>query len=308
MSSALALSILDFQHPGKSVALACAADEWGFSRYWLGEHHDAAGQCANPILLGALLAGTTSRIRVGTGGVSLTYHSALQIAEDARLVEYMLPDRFDLGVTRGLLADGPMSQALLDGRDLMAGPSYADKIRLLQGLVSGRIDPGHPLAAMRSYLDGGPPLWLLGISPASAQLAGQLGLGFCFSVHHGSREIDGPAVMRCYRDSFVPSPEFPEPATIVVVRCICAATEKDARSLEAEFIGAPLLNETVLGTPGRCADRLAEIAAELSATEIMVIDFVEKSWDARLEMYGLLGQELGLPVLRPEQSPDRIPA
>lgn len=308
MSAALALSILDFQHPGKSVALACAADEWGFSRYWLGEHHDAAGQCANPLLLGALLAGTTSRIRVGTGGVSLTYHSALQVAEDARLIEYMLPDRFDLGVTRGLLPDGPVSRALLEGRDSGSGAAYAEKIRMLHGLVTGRIDPGHPLAAMRSYLDGGPPLWLLGLSPASAQLAGQLGLGFCFSVHHGSREIDGPGVMRHYLDSFIPSPEFPEPATIVVVRCICAATEAEARSLEAGFIGAPLLNETVLGTPGRCADRIAEIARELSTTEIMLIDFIEKSWDARLEMYRLLGQELGLPVAQPGPSPDWVPA
>lgn len=293
MSAALALSILDFQHPGTSVALACAADEWGFKRYWLGEHHSAF-QCANPILLGALLAGTTSRIRIGTGGVSLIYHNAVQVAEDARLIEFMMPGRFDLGVTRGL-TDGPVAEALLEGMGPSTGPAYADKIRTLHGLVTGRFTPGHPLSGTNPYLEEGPPLWVLGLSPASAHLAGSLGLGFCYSLHHSGPGIDGSAVMRHYRDSFIPSPEFSEPASIVVVRCICAASEEEARSVETDLVSPPVPpSEAVLGSPGRCAERIAEIARDFSTSEMMIIDFIQRDQDVRHEMYRLLAQAFGL--------------
>jgi luciferase family oxidoreductase group 1 len=295
MTAALALSILDFQHPGASVALACAADEWGFKRYWLGEHHSPS-QCANPILLGALLAGTTGRIRLGTGGVSLTYRSTLQVAEDARLVEFMIPGRFDLGVTRGLLEAGPVASELLDGRASLSASGYADKVRMLHGLVTGRLAAAHPLAGTAPYLEEGPPLWILGLSVESARLAGSLGVGFCFSIHHSGLDLDGPAVLRAYRDSFVPSAELAAPATIIVVRCVCAGTEAEARSVEAHLVVPPVpQNQTILGSSRQCADRIAEIAEAFSTDEVMVIDFVQRDQDARLEMYRLLSQEFKLP-------------
>jgi luciferase family oxidoreductase group 1 len=294
MKTNVTLSILDFQHPGSSVALACAADEWGFRRYWLGEHHSSS-QCANPILLGALLAGTTNRIRIGTGGVSLTYRNAFQVAEDARLVDFMMPGRLDLGVTRGLMAPGPVSDALLEGRSIAATPDYVEKVRTLHGALTGRFDRQHPMSEIKPYLESSPPLWVLGLSPSSARLAGALGAGFCFSVHHAGQEIDGPAILRHYRDSFVPSPEFPEPATIVVVRCICAATAAEARAIETDLVGPPVpSNETILGSPGECAGRILGIANQLCTEEIMVIDFIQRDQDARLEMYRLLSQEFGL--------------
>lgn len=294
MSGSFGLSILDFQHPGGAVALACAADEWGYRRYWLGEHHSPF-QCANPLLLGSLLAGTTRRIRVGSGGVSLLYHSALRVAEDARLIEFMMPGRFDLGVTQGLMASGPVTEALLEGRDPRAGWAYADKVRALHGLVTGRLEPQHPLAATPPYLESGPPLWILGLSQRSAGLAGRLGAGFCYSVHHSGSETDGAAVTRHYRESFIPSPEFPEPAVIVVLRCVCAASEPEARAVETGWVVPPVpSNETVLGSPGQCADRMAEIARDFSATEVMIVDFIQRDQDLRLEMYRLLGREFGL--------------
>jgi luciferase family oxidoreductase group 1 len=294
MTAALALSILDFQHPGASVALACAAEEHGFSRFWLGEHH-SPHQCANPLLLGALLAGTTSRIRIGTGGVSLTYHSPLCVVEDARLIEFMLPGRFDLGVTRGLLEDGPVSEALLDGRRLGAGASYADRVRALHGLLTGRLDGRHPLARREPYLENGPPLWVLGLSSESARLAGRLGVGFCFSVHHGGPRVDGAAVMRAYRESFVPSAEFTAPASMLVLQCVCAGSEAEARSIGIHLVAPPgPTSETILGSAAYCCDRLAEIARAFVTDEVMIVDFIQKDQGARIEMYRLLAQELGL--------------
>jgi luciferase family oxidoreductase group 1 len=307
MAAVLSLSILDFQHPGASVALACAADEWGFKRYWLGEHHSPF-QCANPVLLGALLAGTTERIRIGSGGVSLTYRSTLQIAEDARLVEFMLPGRFDLGVTRGLLENGPVASELLGGRSPLSGSGYAEKVRDLHGLVTGRLPAGHPLTGTPPYLEAGPPLWVLGLSPDSASLAGRLGVGFCFSVHHSGQEIDGPAVLRRYRDSFVPSAELAEPASIIVVRCVCARTEAEAKSADSQLVVPPVpQDQTILGSSRQCADRIAEIAKQFSTDEVMIIDFIQKDQDVRLEMYRLLSEEFSLPssIDRSSDSPPR---
>src|SRR5258708_40253129 len=109
------LSILDFGHVGEAVALMAAADQSGYRRYWLGEHH-SDHQCPNPLLLGALLAATSEGIRVGSGGVCLDYRNPYQVAEDARLLEFMVPKRFDLGVTRGLKLTPGLPQAMLDGR------------------------------------------------------------------------------------------------------------------------------------------------------------------------------------------------
>jgi luciferase family oxidoreductase group 1 len=297
MSEDLTLSILDFQHPGYAVALACAADEWGFARYWIGEHHTGI-QCANPLLLGALLAASTERIRIGSGGVTLAYRNPLFVAEDARLIEFMIPGRFDLGVTRGLMPSGPTADALLEGRDPAAG-DYPERVRTVHALVTGRMDPSDPLSALASR-DGGPPVWVLGLSPASARLAGSLGAGFCYSVYHSRPGADGPAVVREYRASFQPSPEFPEPAALIVAGCVCAATEPEARSLEGRLVfpptGSTRTNQTgrIFGSPAQCAEALRTLAADFSVREVMIFDAIQEDQDARIEMYRLLAEELGL--------------
>jgi Luciferase-like monooxygenase len=159
-----AYSVLDFQHPGAAVALATALDGWCYRRLWLGEHHSGV-QCANPLMLGSLLAAATRRLRLGSGGASLAYWNPYRLAEDARLIEFMQPGRFDLGVTRGLAPAGAMDQALLeecrgDGGDYherlglvhaAGGPAYARSRRRRRapgmahpqaGTAAGRAAPG----------------------------------------------------------------------------------------------------------------------------------------------------------------------
>ena len=105
-------------------------------------------------------------------------------------------------------------------------------------------------------------------------------------------------MLRAYRDSFVPSPELAEPATIIVVRCVCAGTEAEARSIEANLVVPPVpSNQTILGSAEQCAERIAETARDFSTHEVMIVDFIQKDQDARLEMYRLLGQELDLSLL-----------
>jgi luciferase family oxidoreductase group 1 len=299
------LSVLDFDTPGTAVDLASLLDGLGYYRYWLGEHHSPF-QCANPLLLGALLAASTQGLRLGSGGVCLTYHSPLKVAEDARLIEFMLPGHFDLGITRGLTIDDAVSVALLDGKPLQSVRDYHNKFAELHGFVTGRLAPNHPLFGRPPYLEEGPPIWLLGLGLESIRLAAHYGTGFCFSLHHAPVEIDGIELIGEYRRRFQPSPEFPEPEVIVVVSCVCAPTEAEARQLQEAYVGrlaeySPELREKVfrtpmiVGSPERCGETFAEIGERFGVQEIMIVDLLgNQNYAERLEMYRLLAHECGL--------------
>jgi luciferase family oxidoreductase group 1 len=307
----LYLSLLDFGFPGTATRLATTADRLGYRRYWIGEHHSSY-QCANPLLLGALLSGTTRGIRMGTGGVCLTYRTPFQIAEDARLVEFMFPGSFDLGVTRGLMNDKEVVEALLDGRPPESLRSHHEKLLELHGLVTGRLPSDHPLAQRSPYLESGPPLWVLGLGEESARLAGQHGMGFCFSLHHAPARVEGRAVIDAYRRSFQPSPEFPEPAALVVVSGICARSDAEAAALKRSYLDRrgqfppgyePQLSQKergILGTPEAAAEKIHEIAHRFEVGEVMVLDLLTDKHDERMEMYELLAQACGLSP-RPEE-------
>jgi luciferase family oxidoreductase group 1 len=294
---ALRLSALDFDTPACAVTFACELDEMGYHRYWLGEHHSPA-QCANPLLLGALIAAATSGIRIGSGGVCLSFASPYRVAEDARLIESLLPGRFDLGVTRGLREESSLMTAVLDGRSFDALPEYSGKFADLHGYVTGRLPAGHPLHGHRPYLHaGGPPIWHLGVGLESARLAAQYGTGFCFSLHHAAPGVDGGAQVQEYKSRFQPSPEHAEPAVIVVVSCVCAATEAEARLYEKKRAETAPLSKapSIVGSPEQCAEAFDQLCRRLQVDEIMVLDLLGSPFfDARLEMYRLLAQEVGL--------------
>jgi luciferase family oxidoreductase group 1 len=298
----LRLSALDFDNPACAVTFAGELDDLGYHRYWLGEHH-SPGQCANPLLLGALIAASTSGIRVGSGGVCLSFHSPYQVAEDARLIESLLPGRYDLGVTRGLRNDGPVMTAVLDGRSFDSLPDYRGKFADLHGFVTGRLPAEHPLAGLQA---GGPPIWHLGVGLESARLAARFGTGFCFSLHHAPPETDGCAPIAEYRRRFQPSPEHPEPAVIAVVSCLCAATEAEARRYEQERGNSPaLLAPTIVGSPEQCTEAFDRIGRRLQVAEIMILDLLgSQHFDARLEMVALLARQCGL-VPRAATEPPR---
>ncbi|PYQ55725.1 MAG: hypothetical protein DMF53_27505 [Acidobacteria bacterium] len=294
------LSVLDFGDPGSSVVISLRADALGYSRYWIGEHHTAT-QCANPLLLAPLLALHTHGLRLGTGGVCLNYHSPFRIAEDARLIETLLPGCFDLGVTRGLSLDDKTYGALLDGRPRESLRDYLDKLADLHGYLTGRLPEGHPLFGRELYLKAGPPLWVLGQSVESARWAGRHGTGFCFSLHQAHRAqpgTDARPVLDEYRRSFKPSPEFEQPAVLVVASGLCAATEKDVETLRKQLVQtyAPAEAPTpyFAGTPERSVEILEGISRSLEADELMILDVIPGPLDLRLEMLKLLADVSGL--------------
>jgi luciferase family oxidoreductase group 1 len=282
------LSILHFGHVGAVVDYMGVADSLGYRRFWLGEHH-SDWQCRNPLLLGALLAATSGGIRVGSGGVCLDYQSPLRIAEDACLVEYMLPGRFDLGVTRGMKLTPGVRQGMLDGRPPETLRPYDEKLAELHGLLTGRLSAEHPLAGAR-LLEAGPPMWVLGSSAHSARWAAGHGTGFCVSLHHDPQQ-DAAAIFAEYRRHFVPSPEFAAPAAAVVVSMICAPTRAEAAALHAENSSLRVL---LTGTPADCMTGFAATAERCGVDEILILDMAPGLGADLSEKYRSLARLAGL--------------
>src|SRR5690242_3252440 len=196
------LSVLDLvpvrsdQSTGDAVAatrrLAQVADDAGFHRYWLAEHHNMPAVAAtNPPVLIALVAAATSRIRVGSGGVMLPNHAPLVVAEQFALLEAAYPGRIDLGIGRAPGSDPVTSWALRHGGGGVEGdavsrfPEYVDNVISMMspggvGLqVGGRL---HALTATPAATSV-PPVWLLGSSDYSARLAASRGLPYVFAHH-----------------------------------------------------------------------------------------------------------------------------
>jgi luciferase family oxidoreductase group 1 len=314
------LSVLDLvpvrsdQSTGDALAatrrLARAADGSGFHRYWLAEHHNMPAVAAtNPPVLIGLVAASTERIRVGSGGVMLPNHAPLVIAEQFALLEAAYPGRIDLGIGRAPGTDPVTSYALrhgaggVDDEAVARFPEYVDNVIAMMspggvGLqVAGRV---HALNATPAAL-GRPPVWLLGSSDYSAQLAASRGLPYVFAHHFSGNGT--AAALALYRSSFQASSELAEPRTFLTVNAVVAETQDDAdrlalpqlQAMVALRTGGPLRPQRlveeaeadpipeahlplvlamrdrwVIGTPDSAAERIRGLAAEFEVDEVMV--------------------------------------
>ncbi|MEP7012326.1 MAG: LLM class flavin-dependent oxidoreductase [Acidobacteriota bacterium] len=290
------LSVVDFHHAGDAPEILSAVDGWGYRRYWLGEHH-SKWQCPNPLLLGALLAATSRGIRLGSGGICLDYHSPYRVAEDARLIEYMLPGCFDLGVTRGLPLDAPRLAALLNRKEIDREelPDHLERLTELHGLVTGRLAEEHPLKEAPLSFEPGPPMWVLGASSQTARWAARHGTGFCVSLHHMPDRAKVRALLDEYRRDFLPSPEFEQPALIVLASVLAEAAEPSPERLNAQTALAARVTPTLSGSMETCAHGLDELAKSTGVDEIMILDLPGHRKDERLDVYQTLARLIGLP-------------
>jgi luciferase family oxidoreductase group 1 len=293
-----------------SLSLARTADELGYERYWVAEHHNMPAVAAtNPPVLIGLIAGATSRIRVGSGGVMLPNHAPLVIAEQFALLEAAFPGRIDLGIGRAPGSDPVTSYALRHGAGGVSDeavtlfPEYVDNVLAMMepdgvGLaLQGRTYPLKATPGARSV----PMIWLLGSSDYSARLAAEKGMPYVFAHHFsGSGTADA---LELYRSTFRPSPELAEPRTFLTVNVAVAETDEEAQRLalpqlqamlalrtggdllpqrlveEAEKVELPpahlelmesMSSRWVIGTPDRARARIAELAATYGVDEVMV--------------------------------------
>src|SRR5476649_273591 len=207
-----------------TLDLAQHAERWGYVRYWLAEHHNMPGiaSAATSVVIGHV-AGGTSTIRVGSGGVMLPNHAPLVIAEQFGTLASLYPGRIDLGLGRAPGTDGRTAQALR--RNLQGGDTFPQDVLELQSYFQP-VQPGQLVRAVPGAgLDV--PIWLLGSSLFSAQLAAYLGLPFAFASHFAPDAML-PA-LALYRSGFEPSRQLDHPYAMLGVNVFAADTEKEAR-------------------------------------------------------------------------------
>src|SRR5438477_5282928 len=237
MDNRLTLSVLDLvgmragesasSAIARSVDLAQHVEQWGYTRYWLAEHHAISGLAcsATPVLIGHV-AGATKTIRVGSGGVMLPNHAPLVVAEQFGTLDALYPGRIELGVGRAPGGDVQTMRALR--RDLRQSgddfPVLLDELRIYLGPEK----PGQPVKAIPGQ-GSEVPITLLGSSDFSAQLAAMSGLPFAFAAHFAPEHLY--RATHLYRERFRPSQRSPKPYLMVAVQVIAAETDAAARRL-----------------------------------------------------------------------------
>ena len=211
----------------RAVDVARHVERWGYTRYWLAEHHNMAGvaSAATSVLIGHV-AGGTSSIRVGSGGIMLPNHSSLVIAEQFGTLETLYPGRIDLGVGRAPGSDHATARAIRRGLG-STEDAFPQQVRELLAYLG----PTPPGQLVRAFPGEGTevPVWLLGSSTYSAQLAASLGLRFAFASHFAPELLFD--ALEIYRAEFRPSRWLDAPYAMVGVPAVAAKTDAEAERL-----------------------------------------------------------------------------
>lgn len=249
-----------------SLDLARHAEQWGYHRYWMAEHHNMTGiaSAATSVLLGFIANGTTT-LRVGSGGVMLPNHSPLVIAEQFGTLATLYPGRVDLGLGR---APGTDQRTMLALRRHLANDvdNFPRDVQELLGYFAD-VKPGQPVQAVPGQ-GLHVPIWLLGSSLYSAQLAAAMGLPFAFASHFAPDMLW--QALSLYREHFTPSPTLAQPYAMVCINVIAADSERDARflftSMQQQFINLRR------GRPGPLPPPVEDIEALWSPGEQYGVD------------------------------------
>ena len=336
MSATPRLSVLD-QSPipeGASGAdalhntldLARLADELGYTRYWVAEHHGTPGlaSAAPEVLIGPVAA-ATERIRVGSGGIMLPHYSPFKVAETFSALSGLYPGRIDLGLGRAPGTDGLTMFALQRDRREASPDDFPQQLSELLGYLGGSLPADHPFARLSSTLPGVPERpepWLLGSSPQSAVWAGQLGLRYSFADFINP---SGPEIAALYRQQFADSEEMPAPVLVVAVWVICAETTEEAQRLasssrmtfrllrQGKLIPVPPVEKAlrfleqqatssetpghdrrgIIGDPDKVREGIQAVARDYGAEEVMVVT-ITHDHAARRRSYELIAEAFGL--------------
>ncbi|WP_426817062.1 luciferase-like monooxygenase [Winslowiella sp. 2C04] len=283
-----------------SLSLAQQAEKLGYHRYWLAEHHNMTGiaSAATSVLIGYLAAGTTT-LRLGSGGVMLPNHAPLMIAEQFGTLESLYPGRIDLGLGRAPGSDQRTMMALrrhLSGAQADSFPADVAELVNWFDALQDEQPPVQPVPGLGLKI----PVWLLGSSLYSAQLAAQMGLPFAFASHFAPDLLF--QALQIYRQNFKPSARLEKPYAMVCVNVVAAESDRDARflftSMQQQFINlrrgkpgplpAPVenmdnlwspseqygvqqaLSMSIVGDSAKVRDGLASLIRETDADEIMV--------------------------------------
>jgi len=295
----------------ETIALARRADELGYHRYWLAEHH-AIAALADPCpeVLLARLGAETRRLRIGSGGVLLPYYSAFRTAESFRMLEALYPGRIDLGIGRAPGGDQRTALAVGGGRFPDAA-HFPQQVADLAALLEEKSLP----IRLQPEVDTVPEVWLLGSSDYSGALAAELGLPFAFA--HFINPRGGDVVARDYREKFKSTGK--QPRVIVCTFAIIAESDDEAERLAAPIdlrrlhmalnIDSPVPTpeeaarhrysdeerryvlsqrpRAVIGGPQKAKQELQDMVERYAADELMVLT-ITGDYDSRRRSYELL--------------------
>lgn len=273
-----------------TIALARHAEAWGYRRFWLAEHHGMAGiaSSATAVVM-AQVAARTETIRVGSGGIMLPNHAPLVVAEQFGTLASLHPGRIDLGVGRAPGSGRRTARALR--RDPQAAERFAEELAELRGYFA---DTGE--AGVRAVPGAGldVPMWILGSSPGSAQLAAELGLPYAFASHFAPDALD--EALAVYRRAFRPSAQLARPWAMVGVNVLVADSDAEAQwqftSVQQQFLTmirgrqpGPLPEPAAMGERWDAAER-ERVAHMLSVSAVGAEETVARQLGAWLAHTG----------------------
>jgi luciferase family oxidoreductase group 1 len=270
-----------------SADLAKHVEKWGYTRFWLAEHHnmESVASSATVVLIGHI-ASKTSTIRVGSGGIMLPNHAPLIVAEQFGTLETLYPNRIDMGLGRAPGTDQITAYALR--RDQKAAMDFPENIKELQTYLSAsnktarvRAIPGEGLSI---------PIWILGSSTDSAYLAAAFGLPYAFASHFAPGQL--LQALAIYRQNFKPSEQLKEPYTIACVSAIAADTNEEAEKLATSFkklyLGIITGKREKIKAPIDLSDFYLDPLEEQALQQMIKYSFVGGPEKVKLEMQQFL--------------------
>ena len=307
-----------------TAQLAQKAEEWGYTRFWVSEHHDATTLAgSSPEILISHLASVTSTIRIGSGGVMLPHYSAYKVAENFKLLEALFPGRIDAGVGRAPGGMPRATYALHDGnyRDVNKFPAQVDDLLMY---LNDTMPADHTYQGLKAtpVLEEAPPVWMLGSSQSSALLAAEKGLPYMFAQFINGE--GGQTYANHYHTRFQQSAYLQTPKQAVAVFFACAQTEEEAEriisSLDLTMVmleqgmpstGTPSPEKAqaypyshyeqlrvlenrkrmIVGTPKVVRAEIEKIAEEYNADEVMLV-MIAYDFQDKLKSYELIAKEM----------------
>lgn len=301
----------------KSRELAVHVEEWGYTRFWMAEHHNMENiaSSATSVLLG-YVAEATKKLRIGSGGVMLPNHSPLIIAEQFGTLATIYPNRIDLGLGRAPGTDPETANAIRADR-LKEVQRFPENIKTLQIYLSA----GNRTGKVRAIPGEGTdiPIWILGSSIESAHLAAELGLPYVFASHFAPQQL--MAALRIYRDRFKPSDQLDKPFVMPCINVILADTDEQAEylstsmkqmmmgivtderkpmpppvddmnqvwSIHQKMAVQQMLTYTFIGSPDTVRKGVGDFIEKTGANELMIASYIYDT-NERLKSYRLFSE------------------
>ncbi len=267
-----------------SLDLAQHAEQFGYKRFWLAEHHNmvSVASSATVVLLG-YLAGGTKTIRVGSGGIMLPNHAPLIVAEQFGTLESIYPGRIDLGLGRAPGTDQTTAMAIR-GANMNASFNFPQDVQTLQTLFSAENRNAKVRAIPGEGLDI--PIWILGSSPDSAMLAAAMGLPYAFASHFAPTYFT--QAIRLYRKNFKPSKHLQQPYVMACVNVVAAETDAEANrlatSVQQLFKGIITGERKPLPPPVDSMDNIWTLQEEAAARQMLTYSFIGSAEKIKKEL------------------------